>query len=63
MTDKLALAAAQVIKAYCQTVDNRNQMNLHDYIACKNCIFDGNNGCILSDPDHLPETWELEGEE
>ena len=52
-----ALKAAETIRKYCQSIS----------IDCAGCIFNKHDlnsmfwkGCILNDPDHLPETWELE---
>ena len=56
MTDKEALKAAKKIKEYCQSI-NRDI----DEFMCMGCIFD-RNGCVLNDPDHLPETWQLDKE-
>ena len=53
---EVALKAAQTIQAYCQSIDK----------DCTGCIFNKHEsdvwfkGCFLNDPDHLPETWELE---
>lgn len=44
-----ALKAAETIRKYCQSIS----------IDCEGCIFN-KKGCMLNDPDHLPETWELE---
>ncbi len=52
-----ALKAAEIIRKYCQSIST----------DCAGCIFDKHDpngmlwkGCMLNDPDHLPETWELE---
>lgn len=52
-----ALKAAETIRKYCQSIS----------IDCAGCIFDKHEstgilwkGCMLNNPDHLPETWELE---
>lgn len=54
-----ALQAAEVIKEYCQSIPT----------GCKGCVFNQNDknsifykGCKLNDPDHLPETWQIEQE-
>lgn len=51
------LKAAKTIQEYCKSKDS----------ACTGCIFRyrkqdalWGKGCILDDPDHLPETWKLE---
>ena len=51
------LKAAETIKEYCELMP----------INCEGCIFNKNDpaglffkGCLLQDPDHLPETWEIE---
>ena len=46
--DKSALKAAKQIREYCNSIP-----------GCKWCIF-YKNGCLLNDPDHKPETWEIE---
>lgn len=52
-----ALKAAETIREYCKSMP----------IDCEGCIFDKCDpeavffkGCLLDDPDHLPETWEIE---
>ena len=52
-----AIKATKYLREYCQSMP----------IDCEGCIFDKNDpdamlwkGCLLNDPDHLPETWELE---
>ena len=52
-----ALQVAELIKSYCKSKAP----------DCKNCIFNAHeedavlfNGCKLNDPDHLPETWDLD---
>ena len=52
--DKTALKAAETIREYCQSI-----VSDVDGYVCVGCIFD-EHGCILNDPNHLPETWELE---
>lgn len=47
------LEAAKRIKEYCNTID----------ISCEGCIFRQfrlGKYCLLNNPNHLPETWELE---
>lgn len=46
-----ALEAAKVIQQYCR---DHGKVDMY----CKGCIFN-NHVCVLNDPDHLPETWEL----
>ena len=50
MTGKEAMKAAKAIREYCRSKP----------FTCKGCIFYGDSGCKLNDPDHLPETWKLE---
>lgn len=53
ITKDEALKAARTIQAYCKTISE----------DCKGCCFYRDNcpiGCGLNDPDHLPETWEIE---
>ena len=51
-----AIEAAETIRKYCQTIPNDGE----------GCVFKKDEdgifwkGCFLADPDHLPETWELE---
>lgn len=54
-----AMNAAKAIRDYCQKMP----------IDCKGCIFNQGRedavffkGCILNDPDHLPETWQIKEE-
>ncbi len=56
VTNSDALEAAKVIREYCQMIP----------ASCEGCIFVENDpevvffkGCLLNNPDHLPETWEL----
>lgn len=51
VTNSEALEAAKVIQQYCQ---DHGKVDMY----CKGCIFN-NHICVLNDPDHLPETWEL----
>ena len=51
------LNAAKILRENCQKID----------VACTGCIFNKHDpdalffkGCLLNDPDHLPETWNLE---
>ena len=57
ITDKTALKAAETIREYCRSKP----------ITCEGCVFDIarafsviDHGCLFDDPNHLPETWELE---
>ena len=57
ITKERALVCAETIRKYCQSIT----------VDCAGCIFDKHDpngmywkGCMLNDPDHLPETWELE---
>lgn len=57
MTEHDALKAAKTLQEYCQSIT----------VDCAGCIFNKHDihgmfwkGCTLNDPDHLPETWELE---
>lgn len=55
VTNSEALEAAKVIQQYCIQHD---KIDTYCNTYCKGCIFD-NHICVLNDPDHLPETWEL----
>lgn len=57
VTNSEALVAAKTLKRYCELTNT----------DCDGCIFNRHEpdgllftGCVLCDPDHLPETWELE---
>ena len=56
MTGKEALKAAKAIREYCKSKNNE----------CDGCVFRPKPdeaifyGCKLNNPNHLPETWELE---
>lgn len=57
ITDKTALKAAETIREYCRSKPD----------SCEGCVFDivrvfsvTDHGCLVDDPYHLPETWELE---
>ena len=57
MTEHDALKAAKTLQEYCQSIT----------VDCAGCIFNKHDingmfwkGCLIDDPDHLPETWELE---
>ena len=55
--DKDALAAAMLIKAYCNSINNPDFDNV-----CDGCIFDNSVGsfdCLLGGA-HLPDTWNLD---
>lgn len=56
MVDKRALEAAEYLRLYCQS-----------HSDCIDCIFKNDypevlvfEGCKLNDPDHLPETWDID---
>lgn len=58
---KRALKAAKIIMEYCKSINGEGND------CCAGCIFDSNDPdgifwkrCILNDPDHLPETWQIE---
>lgn len=57
ITDKTALKAAETIREYCRSKPN----------SCEGCVFHteierigADRLCLVDDPYHLPETWELE---
>ena len=51
ISDTDALEAAKVIQQYCK---EHGKVDMY----CKGCIFNYHI-CVLNDPNHLPETWEL----
>ena len=55
ISDTEALEAAKVIQQYCR---DHGKIDTYCNMYCKGCIFN-NHICVLNDPDHLPETWEL----
>ena len=51
MDNETVLKAAQTVQNYCRVQPK-----------CDGCIFHQNKigcGCVLDDPNHLPETWDL----
>ena len=52
-----AIKSAKYLREYCQSIPN-------DCVGCAFISKDPTSvfrkGCLLNDPDHLPETWELE---